>query len=370
MAKFFNKFLPKDLKFWSKSSSVLGVDIGTSSIKIVQLRKEKERAILETYGELAIGPYAKKPVGDIARLQEDVLSQMLKDLLKESGASAQEAVVSIPIRNSFITTISLPVINGKSMDEMIKFEARKYIPVPVGEVEVDWWILGSPEEEREEGKERKETRRKMVDVLLVVIYKEAIRKYQNIVSGAGLKIKSFEVEIFSGWRALSFRPISPVAVVDLGASSTKMSIVEGGLLKFSYTIDKGSQFITSALSKSLGIDFERAEEMKQKIGLSSKPEYAQIIQVASPFLDNILAEARQFMQAYSRKYKSSVGQVVLLGGGALLHGIVDLAVKNLSVEVLPADPFSKTDYPPFLEEVLKEIGPTFSTSVGLALKDL
>ncbi len=366
--KFFNKFLSGGLKFWVKNQSVVSIDMGSSSLKIVQLRKEKERAILETYGELSVGPYVKKPVGQVSRLSGEILTQMIKDLLKESGANAKEAVVSIPIRSSFITTIRLPVIEGKSMEEMIKFEARKYIPVPITEVEVDWWILGSPNINKEKEEEKRKI--KMMDILLVVIYKDAIRKYQNIIIGAGLKIKSFELEVFSGLRALSFRPTSPVLVIDLGASSTKMSIVDEGLLKLSYTIDRGSQAITSALSRSLEISFERAEEMKQKIGLSRKPEHMQMIEVIEPLLDIIFAEVRQFMQSYSRKYKNSVGQVVLLGGGALLNGIVETAVKNLGVEVMLADPFSKTDHPPFLEEALKEIGPAFSTSVGLALSGL
>ncbi|MBU1178792.1 type IV pilus assembly protein PilM [Patescibacteria group bacterium] len=367
MAKnIFTEFFPKIIRIWSQHQSVVGVDIGSSSIKIVQLRKEKERAFLETYGELAAGPYVKQPIGQIVQLSEGVATEMLKDLFRESGANAKEAAVAIPVKSSFITTIKVPMVEDKkTMDEVIKFEARKYIPVPFNEVEVDWWILNTSEPESSGI-----AKRQIVEVLLAVIYKDAIRKYQNILSGSNLKIKLFEVEIFSGWRSLIFRPTTPVAVIDLGASSTKMSIVEAGVLRSSFTIDAGACAITNAISRSLGISFERAEEMKQQIGLSSKPEHKDIVKVSESVLNLIFSEAKQFIHAYNRKYNSSVGQVVLSGGGALLNGVVDMAVKNLGVEVVLADPFAKTDYPPFLQGVLKEIGPTFSTAAGLALKGL
>ncbi|MFC1756932.1 type IV pilus assembly protein PilM [Patescibacteria group bacterium] len=360
---FLRKLFPKNIKLFAKNRSVVGVDIGSSSIKIVQLRKERERAVLETYGELAIGPYVKRSVGEIVQISEKIAVTMIKDLFKESGASATDVAVAIPVKSSFITAVKLPIVDGKNMDDIIRFEARKYIPVPLGEVEMDWWVLNR------EG-EATASKKQMADILLVVIYKEIIRKYRNILTKAGLKVKLFEIEIFSGWRSLNFRPTAPVLVLDLGASTTKMSIVEKGLLGSSHTIDKGAQAITDAISKSLGISFERAEEMKHKIGLSPNPEHRELVKVAEPILDFIFAEAKQFAHSYSRKYGSSVGQVILSGGGALLNGITDVAVKNLGVEVVVADSFSKLDYPPFLQGVLKEIGPTFSTAIGLALRGL
>ena len=371
---FFNKILSKIKKggFLEKSQSIIGVDIGSSSIKVVQLKKEKERAMLETYGELSIGPYAKKSVGQVVQISEEMAVAMLKDLFAEAGVNSKEVAFAIPVKSSFITVIKVPMMESKSMDDIIKFEARKYIPVPIGEVEMDWWVIGEDQKKNETeqiGQVAKE-KQQMVDVLLVVIYKEIIEKYKNISTKLGLNIKLFEVEIFSGWRSLSFRPTTPVAVIDLGALTTKMSIVEAGVLKSSHTTNRGSQAMTDSVSKSLGISFERAEEMKHQIGLSLEPEHKQLVNVLETSLDFIFSEAKQFIQSYGRKHGNPVGQVVLSGGGALLGGITGVAVKNIGVEVILADPFVKTDYPPFLQNVLKEIGPSFSTSVGLALKGL
>jgi len=373
----FGKLFPKNIRFWTKSQGIVGVDIGSSSIKVVQLKKEKEQAVLETYGELATGPYGKASIGQVVKLSENTVADMLKDLAKESGVNAKEAAVSIPVRDSLITYIKLPLVPEKEMDEVVKFEARKYIPVPLTEVDLDWWILqpekqlGADGDEGEvEDEDEIETKKEVVEVLLVAIHKEMVQKYQTILSKAGFKIKLFEIEIFSTWRSTAFRQSTPVMVVDLGASSTKMSIIDGGLLKASHTIDRGSQLLSGSISKSLKISFERAEEMKRQIGLSPKPEYTELVRVMDSTLGFIFADTKQFMLNYRRKSNNSVGQVILTGGGSLLKGVVDTAVKNLGVEVVLTDPFNKTEYPPFLQEALKDIGPSFSNAVGLALRGL
>lgn len=155
----FGKLFPKNIKFWAKSQGIVGVDIGSSSIKVVQLKKEKEQAVLETYGELATGPYANAPVGQIVKLEENTVAGMLKDLVKESGITSKEAAVSIPVKDSLVTIIKLPLVSEKEMDEVVKFEARKYIPVPLSEVDLDWWIL-QPEKQAEKktmGKKKRKT---------------------------------------------------------------------------------------------------------------------------------------------------------------------------------------------------------------------
>jgi len=381
----FSKLFPKGLAFWQKNRSVVGIDIGASSVKIVQLRKDKEQAILETYGEIATGPYSKLPVGQITSLPEETITAMLKDLFKESGVTAREAIVSIPIKSSFVTSMKIPIVADRNMDEIVRFEARKYVPVPLSEVEMDWWVLNEEKKNEEEdyGEENtiedviggssisKKGKRNVVDVLLVVIHKEIIQRYHSIVTKAGMSIKLFEIELFSSWRSsVSLRQAAPVLIIDLGASSTKMSVIDKGILRMTHATLKGSQAITNAISKSLKISFERAEEMKHQIGLSSKPEYHELVNVIESVTGFIFTEIKQFMLSYHRKYNVTVGRVVLTGGGALMIGLIDAIVKNLGVEVVLADPFAKTEYPPFLQEALKEIGPSFCNSVGLALREL
>lgn len=357
-------------------NSVLGIDIGTAFIKIIQLRKEKERAILETYGEIALGPYANLKIGQAAKLPEAIIVEALKDVLKESNANAKNAVVSIPLQSSFVTMITLPFMPDKNAAEVLQMEARRYIPIPISEVVFDWWILPDSVENEESDENNPpaggldEIGKKPTQILLAAIHKDTINDYKSIMPKVNLKAKAYEIESFSMVRSSASRESSPVAVIDFGASTTKLAIVDGGLIKSSHSVSHGSQELTLALSHALSIDFERAEEMKREIGLSDLPEHAEVVTVFEPILDYIFMEANNFIKNFQKKYRRSVGKIILTGGGALLKGLVDFSVKKFTIEVEIADPFSKTEHPAFLVNALKDAGPNFSIALGLALREL
>lgn len=365
--------LPKDLGLWTKKSrGVLGIDIGSSSIKIVQLRKEKERGILETYGELAIGPYGKMSVGQPVHLAENKMAEALKDVMKEAGATTKNAAVCIPLKSSFVTLINMPVMSETELAEAITFEARRYIPVPIREVTIDWWAIpeGFSGASKEKGDEVFSEKKKYMQVLLVAIHKDVIEKYQSLMKTAGLNVSAFEIEIFSAARAVIRHELSPVLIIDFGAASTKMTLVDYGIVRASHSLDRGSEDLTSALSKSLGIDFARAEEIKREIGLSERPEHQQEVSVIEPLLDFIFADAVKIITDYRKKHGRAVSHVVLSGGGSLLKGFVDFSVKRTGVETKLADSFSRVEYPVFLQPVLKDIGPSFTNAIGLAMRQL
>lgn len=356
--------------FRKRETSVIGVDFGSSSLKLVQLRKEKEQAVLETYGELAAGPYGGGEVGKSVRLVSEKVTQMLSDLLKEANVTARRAVVSVPLRSSFVTQISLPLMSEAQLKEAIGFEARRYIPVPVGEVVLDWWVLPqglSGEGEKEEGLAKE---RKFMEVLLVAIHREVLEKYKSIFEKTGIEITSFEIEVFSQVRAALFREVSPVLLVDFGSSATRFSVVDYGIVRISHSLDKGSQDLTQALSRSLGIDFERAEKLKRDTGLSPRPEHQEIRGVLEPVLDHIFSEGQRVAEEYRRRSEHSLRRLWLCGGASNLKGLVDFTINKFGVEARLAHPFSRVDYPAFLEPVLKELGPVFTTSLGLALREL
>lgn len=349
-----------------KEQSVLGVDIGSSSIKIVQLKKEKERAILETYGEIATGPYADLKVGQTAKLSEDAVVTALKDVLKEANAKAKTAVVAIPLKSSFVITVSLPFSPDKDIAEVIQMEARRYVPVPISEAELDWWVIPEGLEKNVPAEEK----RKFTRVLLVAIHKDIINLYKSIISKANLKARAYEIESFSMVRSCLGKESSPVAILDFGASTTKLAVVDYGIIRSSYSINHGSQDLTLALSRSLNIDFSRAEEMKREIGLSDLPENKEVVAVLEPILDYVFTEANRFVKDFHQKYHHSIGKIILTGGGSLLKGLIDFTVKRFTIEVELADPFAKVEYPAFLANSLKGVGMNFSIAIGLALREL
>ena len=353
---------------FQKENRFLGLDIGASSIKLVQLRKDKETAVLETYGELSLATYGGGDVGRSVMVVKDRLKVALSDLIKEAKVTAKESTISVPLKHSFFTTMRLPHLSDQELKDSIQYEARKYIPVPMSEVVVEWWVL-SPT-----GKEVAETSigtgtRNFLEVFLSAIPKDIVENHQNLLSEVGLNASSFEIECFSFARASLKRNLGTVLLIDIGASSTKFAIADGGAVRAVHHLEKGSQDMTLGISQSLGIDFERAEAMKREFGISNKPETEGIGQVLAPMVDFIVLEGERFLLDWKRRGGDTIGKVLVGGGGALLKNINDVIIKRYGVEAETVSPFSKVVYPAFLERTLAEIGPSFANAIGLALKN-
>ncbi len=371
--------------FSSKGQSVLGIDIGSSAIKIVQIKKKRGRAVLETYGELALGPYAGVEVGRSTGLPKEKIIEALKDILREAKTTTLSCGVALPLSSSLITFITIPQVPEKQLQEVISLEARKYIPVPMNEVMFDYSVIpredsfssdpqdveGVKTEDNVPGKEGAPVaKQQSQDVLVVAIHNEYINNYQAISASLNLAPSFYEIEIFSSIRAVVEQGIQAVMVVDMGAQSTKLYIIERGLLRASHIINRGSQDITLAISKSLSLTVNEAENMKRSYGLKGGPEYKELTEVITVNLDYIFYEANAALFNYQKKYMKNISKVILTGGGVLLKGFTDLAKVSFQTEVVYANPFSKLETPAFLNEQFQTAGPEFAVAIGCALRRL
>ena len=363
--------------FSKKGQSVLGIDIGSSAIKIVQIKKKRGRAVLETYGELALGPYAGIEVGRSTTLPKEKIIEALRDILREAKTTTVSCGIALPLSSSLISFITIPHVPDKQLSEVISIEARKYIPVPMNEVMLDYSII--PREESfnadDQDVEVRKDPAKMLDkqpqdVLVVAIHNEYINNYQAISAGTGLQPSFYEIEIFSSIRAVVEQGIQAVMVVDMGAQATKLYILERGLLRASHIINRGSQDITLAITKSLSVTINEAENMKRSYGLKGGPEYKELTEVITVNLDYIFYEANAALFSYQKKYQKNISKVVLTGGGVLLKGFTDLAKVSFQTEVVYANPFGRLETPAFLNEQFAQAGPEFAVAIGCALRRL
>ena len=356
VSKLLSSFSQKD------SESFLGVDIGTASIKIVQVKRVKGVAVLETYGEVALGPYANAEVGQAASPPPEKVGEALADVLKAANATAKTGGFSIPLSGSLISVISLPTKDTSKLPTMIPIEARKYIPVPVGEVSLDWFII--PEEEAEFlGPQGAERRKNSTDVLLVAIHNQVLERFGAITRNAGVTPRFFEAEPFSMGRASYEHSTTPAMIIDMGASSTRSYVVEFGIIAVSHTVPRGGQDLTLALAKSQGITFEEAENLKRGKGVGTTDS-------GSAVMEFIFSEARRIYLTYQRRETKVISKVVLVGGGAELAGVTEIAQHYFDAPVAIGTPFEKVAAPAFIGDVLKHTGPSFASAVGLALRAL
>lgn len=365
--------------FAKKDQSVLGIDIGSSAVKVVQIKKKRGKIVLETYGELALGPYAGIEVGRATNLTPEKSAEALRDILREAKTTTVSAGVALPLSSSLISFITIPQVQDKQLADVISLEARKYIPVPMNEVMLDWSLV--PREDSfstdEEGKTSADTKERVdkaagsaQDVLVVAIHNEYINNYQIIMDSSQVKTSFYEIEIFSSIRAVIDQGIQAVMIIDMGARTTKLYIVERGVLRSSHIINKGAQDITLALSKSLSISVAEAENMKRLHGLKGGPEYKELTEIITVNLDYVFYEANATLLNYQKKYNKDVSKIILTGGGVLLKGFVDLAKISFQTEVVYANPFAKLETPAFLAEQFSQAGPEFAVAIGVALRRL
>lgn len=365
MANPFEKFLNfKSFNFFQKKqSSVIGIDIGTSSIKVVQLRREKGKAILETYGEIATGPYRNLAVGQVAIVPPEKTVEVARDLFREANVTTTASAMSIPLGSSLVTIIEIPKVSTDLLAKVIPIEARKYIPVPISEVTLDWWVLPTKEIDPQNPQTK-------LEVLVVAIHNSIISQQQNFAKAMGLEPAFFEIETFSAIRSVFGGEMNATVMLDIGASNSKMAIVDYGIVRLSHTIPKGSQDITLAISRSLSVDFNKAEEIKRKVGLIEHHDGRNISATVNGIVEYIFSEVNKVITQYQERQRRSVNKVILIGGGALLRGLLDVAAKNFEIPVVLGKPFDKVEAPPFLSPVLAEAGPGFAVCIGLALRHL
>jgi len=361
------------IKSSKSTGEAVGIDIGSSSIKVVQLKKKGSKAVLETYGVIALGPYGNSDVGVVTVLKTEDLARALMDVMKESNVTTKQVVIAIPSLSSLIFTITLPsTIDESQLSKIIPIEARKYIPVPIGEVTLDWSVIPS----EPEFKDKKETdttsapvKDNPTEVLVVAIHNDVLSEYQDLLKKTQLKCDSFEMEIFSNIRSSFSNETAPVILIDFGASKTKVSIIEAGVVRVFHVVNRGSQDISRNIAQSLGIPFPEAEQLKRSVGLDASIN-RKVENISRLSINYIFTDINSIVFAYEKKYNKTITKVFLAGGGSLLSGLLDAAKENFKAEVVYSDPFSKTEAPAFLEPVLKTSGPEFACAIGLALRQL
>lgn len=345
------------------TKSYLGVDIGTTSIKLVELKKAQglpeliNYAFLESYGHLerlnnAIQTSALK-------MLDRETTELLKILLKRGEAKTRDAVASIPEFSAFITLLELPVMPEGETTKAMQFQAKQYIPLPISAVTIDWLKVG----EKQDAKGNT-----IQQILLVSVPNEQIQKYKNIFRAAGLNLIALEVEGLSLARALTAGDDKTSLIIDIGSRSTCIAVAKNGLLKFSGQTDFAGGSLTQTISAGLNIRVRRAEDLKKQKGLKGTGGEYELSTLMLPILDVIISEARRVKNNFEKGYGERVERVILAGGGANLLGIAPYVQEQLGLPTTKANPFSKARYASEAEPFINELGPAFSVAMGLGIR--
>ena len=247
---------------------------------------------------------------------------------------------------------------------MVPLEARKYIPVPISEVTLDWFTIPSV-------KSGDEDEHKSTEVLAVAIHNDVLSIYSNIVEQANLSTTFFEVEMFSSIRSIiDVQESKPILILDIGAGTTKLYIVERGIIRQSHVVNKGGQNITLNLSRALNVAVEYAEDLKRNRGSNTAEQERAIDEMVDIVFNPVFSEVNSAIISYEKKENKTVEKMIMVGGGALLSGVLERGQDRFKMPVELGNPFDKVEAPAFLLDILKETGPAFAVSIGAALRKL
>lgn len=341
------------------SKGTIGLDIGSSHIKVVQLKDIKGGYELELFD---MQPLPPEIIVDGSIIDSFRLVDSLKELMRKVKSKTKDTVISIAGHSSvIIKRISLPEMTEEELSESIRFEAEQYVPFNIEDVNLDFQILGPKEEVGQ------------MDVILVAVKKDIIDEYVSVVRDAGLNPVIVDVNSFAleNMYEINYEiePDKNVAIVNIGASTINMNILKGGISVFTRDSAVGSNIHTEALQKEFNLTFENAEKLKKGKPIENVPseDAAPVIASAS---EEIIAEVSRSFEYYrSTTLHEEINEVILSGGCALIRGFPKLFEEKLGIETRVLEPFRNIKIPKGFDlAYVEDMAPIASVATGLALR--
>lgn len=370
----FSNYFQNFFKFF-RGSAVLGIDIGSSAIKIVELTRKGTEFSLTNYAKLETKDYLDHPNRALQtsslKIVEKEAVYLLKAILREMKPRAKKAMIAIPAFATFTASLEMPVLSREETTKSVKFQAKQLMPVAVSELSIDWLKMAeSQNADTAASAEKVSATKKSVTqkIMLIGIPKEIINKYKNIFRRLPVSLVEMEYESFAATRALITSDDPTTMVIDIGAESTNVVFADSGQWEYNAQVDYGGVYLTQALNRGLGVSVSRAEILKKRKGLLGTGGEAELSTLLVPFLDVIIQEVKRTRVAYEAKFGKRVQQAILIGGGANLLGIEKYFSQNIDLPLLSPKPFNHISYPKELDFAIKNVSKDFAVAVGLAEK--
>ncbi|MEA2113435.1 MAG: type IV pilus assembly protein PilM [Patescibacteria group bacterium] len=348
--------------FKKKPKSFLGIDVGASAIKLVELSEDNERRKLTNYAIVPLAKYLERTDNrsslEFPKADNKEIAEAIQRAVSEAKIISRDTFFSIPVYSSFSTLIDFPNMPEKEIIAAIPFEAKKYIPAPISEVVLDWSIIDSS------GK------RPARQVLLIAVPKKVINNYKEISELAGLTFRGVEEETFSLSRALIGNDNGVIILVDVGARSISTSIIDGGYVRIIHNLEMGGARMTEVIARQMNLSLTHAEALKKNMPVNQVAEgqESRLRGIGYSTLGAIITEVRKIIDSYQNKYGRKVEKCILAGDGIRLAGFADYLTSKLALDVSLGNPFARIVCPPQIKPILKEIGPSLAVATGLAMR--
>lgn len=343
-----------------RKKGVIGLDIGSSSVKLVELGESKNGFKLQNLG---ISPLPPEAIVDGALMDSVTIIDTIRELVNNAKTKTKNVVTSVSGHSVIVKKITLPLMSDAELEESIQWEAERYIPFDINDVNLDFKIFGSSSENPD-----------VMDVVLVAAKKDIINDYVSVIIESGLNPVTIDVDAFAIENMLSvnydIEKEETIAMANVGASITNINILKNNMTAFTRDIFKGGNQITEEIQRQLHIDYEEAEKIKvgSKIDVTSQSIIQDVLRSASESLSAEIGNSIEFFQSTSTYEK--ISKLYLSGGGSKIKDFDLILQQQIGIPVEMVNPFKKIEYSEknFDLEYLREIGPVMAVGVGLATR--
>jgi len=341
--------------YFYQDKPLFGLDIGHSSIKVMQIEWDNKRSVVTGYGVNRIDP---KSITDGVITDPESIAKSALDLFKQhviGEINTRRVALAIPATRTFNRIIKLPNLSTSELADAVKMEAEQYIPVPVDELYMDHMVISRSDKE--------------IELFAVAVPKKIIDSYLTLSRLLGLEVVAIETTIGAEARLFVHTDLSdvPTVLIDFGSLSSDITIFDKTLI-VTGTVGSGGDQFTELISKKLGVTRQEAHVIKTKYGLSLSKKQKEITEAIDPALQQLLKEIRRMIRYYEERFgeERKINQVVTMGGGANMPGLSDFMTNALRLPVRMSDPwhhvgFSKLQPPSDVERSM------YVTVAGLAL---
>lgn len=351
------KFLQKLL---NRKKSCVAIDVGTSEIKAAEIRAVSGFPAVSTLYKLPTPP------GVFAGgLNPEVLAGALKQIAEECHLQNKTIISSIWGDKVITRHIEVPAMPAKELKKAVRWEAEKFIPVPVDDMIIEFVRLGEAEKPEAGGT-------KQEHLLLAAVAADLVYNFYNAFEAAGMRLSALDLQPFALWRVFGGTSKVPffkaegdpgregtLAVADIGASTTHIVFIKGGQLKYTRALPAGGNVLTESLQQAFAVDFDAARKMKEETGLLNMEGEIDYLMRAG--IEELVKELRRSLDFYkTRERKSPVKKLLITGGGSKLKGLAPFLSEELGLPVEPGVLKNGEGY----------IDPAFTVSIGLALREV
>ena len=341
----------------TKQRAVVGLDIGSSSIKAVELKNTKQGYELVSFG---LEPLAQDTVVDGAIMDAPLVAGAISSIFETQSVKTKNVATAVSGHSVIVKRVSLPMMTEEELFDRIQSEASQHIPFDIADVNLDHQLLESVDSQ--------------LDVLLVAVKKDKILNHTNVLAQAGKNSVVVDIDAFALQNCFEVNydpePGQTIALLNIGASVMNINIVRGGIPLFTRDVSVGGNQYTDALQKELDLSFDDAERLKKGDTLPTvtDEQKGQILRSVSDILTLEIQKTFDFFRATASG--ENIQRIMVAGGTARVPGLVDLLREEFAMPVEELNPFRKVLINPgkHSEDQIRELAPRLVVAVGLALR--